>query len=255
MYINNFDPVAFEILSLEIRWYSLAYIFGIIFGWMYIKKKLIKDRTIYKSFDDLIGYLIIGIIIGGRLGYILFYNLKYYLENPIEIFMVWNGGMSFHGGLVGVFVATLIYSKKTKINKYLYLDVIAVSAPIGIFFGRIANFINGELVGKVTNVSWGVIFPTVDNLSRHPSQLYEAFLEGIVLFIILNFIFFKKKYRLGLCASSFCVFYGIFRIVSEIFREPDKHIGNIIEYLTVGMILSSAMIFVGILLYYKKNEK
>ena len=206
MFTNNFDPVAFEIFSLSVRWYSLAYIFGIIFGWLYCKKILIKDNLISKLFEDYISYLIIGIIIGGRLGYVIFYNFTYFLNNPIEIFMIWNGGMSFHGGLIGIFISTLVFSNKYNINKYLFLDLIAVAAPIGIFLGRIANFINSELVGKITNVPWAVIFTKVDNFSRHPSQLYEAFLEGIILFIILNYIFIKKKYKAGICSSAFCIF-------------------------------------------------
>ena len=139
MFINNFDPVAFQILSLEIRWYSLAYIMGIVLGWAYCKKKLIKNKHILSLFDDFITYLIIGVILGGRIGYALFYNLKYYLENPFEILMVWNGGMSFHGGLIGVIAASLIFSRKNNVNPFIFLDLVALSAPIGIFFGRISN--------------------------------------------------------------------------------------------------------------------
>ena len=145
MFINNFDPVAFQIFSFEIRWYSLAYIFGIIFGWLYCKKKLIKDEKLLNLFDDLITYIIIGIILGGRLGYVIFYNLEYYLDNFSEILMIWNGGMSFHGGLIGVIIAVFFYSKKHKINAFIFLDLISLVAPIGIFFGRLSNFINSEL--------------------------------------------------------------------------------------------------------------
>ena len=249
MFINNFDPVAIEIFSLEIRWYSLAYIFGILFGWFYCKKFLIRDKIISSLFDDLITYLIIGIIVGGRLGYVLFYNIKYYLNNVIEILFIWEGGMSFHGGLIGIFFATYLFSRKHKINKYIFLDLISVSAPIGIFFGRIANFINGELIGKATNGSWGVIFPKIDSIPRHPSQLYESFLEGIILFIILNIIFFKKEYKTGTVSFGFLIFYGIFRFISEFFREPDIQIGYIIGSLSMGMALSLLMIFFGIILY------
>ena len=177
MFINNFDPVAFQIISLEIRWYSLAYIIGILLGWAYCKKKLIKDQHILNLFDDYITYLIIGVILGGRLGYTLFYNLRYYLENPFEILMVWNGGMSFHGGLIGVIIATLLFSRKHKVNQFIFLDLVALSAPIGIFFGRIANFINSELIGRETDLPWSVQFILIDNIKRHPSQLYEAFFE------------------------------------------------------------------------------
>ena len=254
MFINNFDPVAFNLFSLEIRWYSLSYIFGIIFGWLYCKKLIIKNDKLKEIFDDLIFYLIIGIIVGGRLGYILFYNLNYYISNFSEIIMIWKGGMSFHGALVGIIVTVILFSKKHKINVFIFLDLIAISAPIGIFFGRIANFINGELVGKVTNVYWGVIFPNVDSISRHPSQLYEAFLEGIVLFFIMNLILFKKNYKTGTCSYMFLIIYGIFRIFSEFFREPDSQIGFIFGSLSMGMLLSLFMIFAGSILYLKKND-
>ena len=166
MFIHNFDPVAIQIFSIEIRWYSLSYIFGILFAWIYSKKILITDKNIRNLFDDLISYLIIGIIIGGRLGYVLFYNLKYYLNNLIEIPMIWLGGMSFHGGLLGILFATIIFSKKHNINKYIFLDLISASAPIGIFLGRISNFINSELYGRETDVFWSVIFTKIDDVSR-----------------------------------------------------------------------------------------
>ena len=249
MFTNNFDPVAFRLFAIDIRWYSLAYIFGILLGWFYCKKFLIKDKVISTLFDDLISYLIIGIIIGGRLGYIVFYNIEYYFNNLIEIFFIWEGGMSFHGGLIGIIFATYLFSRKHKINKYIFLDLISASAPIGIFFGRLANFINGELVGKATNADWGVIFPQIDNILRHPSQLYESFLEGIILFVILNLIFFKKRYKIGTVSFAFLIFYGIFRFLSEFFREPDIQIGYIIGSLSMGMLLSLLMIFFGIILY------
>ena len=254
MFTNNFDPIAFNLFIFEIRWYSLAYIFGILFGWFYCKKFLIKDKVILSLFDDLITYVIIGIILGGRLGYVLFYSLKYYSQNFIEIFFIWEGGMSFHGGLIGIMVATYFYSKKHKINKYIFLDLISVSAPIGLFFGRIANFVNGELVGKATNGTWGVIYPQIDDVPRHPSQLYECFLEGIILFIILNLIYFKKNYITGTVSSAFLFFYGIFRFISEIFREPDAHLGFLIGSLSMGMLLSLLMIFLSIILFYRINE-
>ena len=254
MFTNNFDPVAFNLFAFEIRWYSLAYIFGILFGWFYCKRFLIKDKIIFTLFDDLVTYLIIGIIVGGRLGYILFYNLEYYSQNFIEIFFIWEGGMSFHGGLIGIIMASFIFSKKHNINKYIFLDLISVSAPIGLFFGRVANFINSELIGKATNGSWGVIYLQIDSIPRHPSQLYESFLEGIVLFIIMNLIYFKKKYKTGTVSFAFLFFYGIFRFIAEIFREPDKQLGYLFGSLSMGMLLSLIMIFVSIILFYKKNE-
>ena len=256
MFINNFDPIAIQIFSLEIRWYSLAYIFGIIFAWIYCKKILINDRNYSKLFDDLISYLIIGIILGGRLGYVLFYNLKYYLNNLIEIPMIWQGGMSFHGGLMGVLFATIIFSNKHDVNKYIFLDLIAVSAPIGIFLGRISNFINSELYGRETDVFWSVVFTKVDNLGRHPSQIYEAFFEGIILFFIMLF-FIRKKYLLkpGLISSLFLIFYSLFRFFIEFFRVPDEHLGFIFLNLTMGQIISLIFLFFGFYLFsLKKNE-
>ena len=256
MFINNFDPVAFNLFFLEIRWYSLAYIFGILFGWIYCKKKLIKNENISKLFDDLITYLIIGIIVGGRIGYIIFYNFNYYLENPMEIFMIWNGGMSFHGGLLGVIFTTMIFAQNHKINPYIFLDLIAAVAPIGIFFGRIANFINSELYGKETDLFWGVKFVLIDNLSRHPSQLYEAFLEGIFLFLLLNF-FIKRNYlrNSGLISAIFLIFYSLFRFIAEFFRVPDPQIGYILSNFTLGQFICTVFFLLGTFLFlYKKNE-
>ena len=256
MFINNFDPIAIQFFSLEIRWYSLAYIFGILIGWFYCKKILIKDAIIIKLFDDFISYLIIGIILGGRLGYVIFYNAEYYLKNFYEILMIWQGGMSFHGGLIGVLFATIIFSKKHNVNKYIFLDLISVSAPIGIFLGRISNFINSELYGRETDVFWSVVFTKVDNLSRHPSQMYEAFLEGLILFIIM-FLFTKKNYLLrpGLISSLFLIFYSLFRFAVEFYRVPDEQIGFIFLNLTMGQIISLIFFCFGFYLFsLKKNE-
>ena len=256
MFINNFDPVAIQIFSLEIRWYSLAYIFGILFAWVYCKKILIKDKKISKLFDDLISYVIIGIILGGRLGYVLFYNAKYYLNNLIEIPMIWLGGMSFHGGLIGVLIATIIFSNKYNINKYIFLDLISASAPIGIFFGRISNFINSELYGRETDALWSVVFIKVDNISRHPSQIYEAALEGLILFFIM-FFFTKKNYILkpGLISSLFLIFYSLFRFFIEFYRAPDEHLGFVLLNLTMGQVISLIFLcFAFYLFSTKKNE-
>ena len=256
MFINNFDPVAIQIFSIEIRWYSLAYIFGILIGWLYCKKILIKDKNISKLFDDLISYLIIGIILGGRLGYDIFYNLEYFSSNPIEILMIWQGGMSFHGGLLGVLASTIIYAKKHNVNKFIFLDLIAGSAPIGIFLGRIANFVNSELYGRETNILWSVIFTKIDNITRHPSQIYEALLEGVILFFIL-FFFIKKNYLLkpGLISSLFLIFYSLFRFLVEFFRVPDEQVGFIYLNLTIGQIISLIFLSFGFYLFFiKKNE-
>jgi phosphatidylglycerol:prolipoprotein diacylglycerol transferase len=256
MFTNNFDPVAFQFFSLEIRWYSLAYIAGITLGWLYCKKKLIKNPDVLVIFDDYITYLIIGIILGGRMGYALFYNSAYYMTNPIEILMVWHGGMSFHGGVIGVIIASKLFSIKYKTNQFIFLDLVALSAPIGIFFGRIANFINSELYGRATDVSWSVQFAVIDNVKRHPSQLYEAFLEGVVLFFILGY-FFKKNYlkKPGQVSGLFLIFYSLFRFFTEYFRSPDLQIGYLIFHLTLGQLISAASIVLGTLLFFiKKNE-
>ena len=255
MFINNFDPVAFQIFSLVIRWYSLSYIVGIMLGWLYCKKLLIKDEKLLKLFDDFITYLIIGIIVGGRLGYVIFYNPTYYSKNLLEIFMIWNGGMSFHGGVLGTMFATYIFSKKNKINSFLFLDLISISAPIGIFLGRVSNFINSELYGKETNLPWSVKFQKIDNIDRHPSQIYEAFFEGIILFILLNFIFKKYFFKSpGSISSLFIIFYSLFRFIIEYTREPDSQLGFVYLNLTFGQIISVIFFVVGISIFYKKNE-
>ena len=255
MFTINLDPVAFQVFSFEIRWYSLAYIAGILLGWLYCKKKLIKDNILLNLFDDFITYLIIGVILGGRLGYALFYNLSYYFENPIEIFMVWNGGMSFHGGLIGVIIASMLFSKKNNMNHFVFLDFVALTAPIGIFFGRLANFINSELYGIPVELPWAVTFAQIDNLARHPSQLYEAILEGIILFLIL--LYFRKKNYLekpGLISALFLIFYSVFRLIVEFFRVPDEQLGYLLFSLSMGQIISLIFILFGIILFYFKNE-
>ena len=263
MYTHNLDPVLMNLGFLSIRWYSLAYIFGILLGWWLGKKiiiRILRDLNFkfnLKEFDDLITYLIISIIIGGRLGYVLFYNFNYYVTNPLEIIKVWEGGMSFHGALIGIIYATYLFSKKRNVPTFFLLDIIACVSPIGIFLGRIANFINGELVGKITDVPWGVIFPAIDMSMRHPSQLYEAILEGLILFLILNTYVFRKKYEIGNCSSLFLIYYGFFRILSEFFREPDIQLGYFFNYLSMGTILSFFMILIGFIIlinFRKKNE-
>ncbi|MDB2678757.1 prolipoprotein diacylglyceryl transferase [Candidatus Pelagibacter bacterium] len=255
MFINNFDPVAFQIMSFEIRWYSLAYILGIVIGWTLCKKIFIKNSDISEKFDDYITYLIIGIILGGRLGYVIFYNFSYYFENILDIFKIWQGGMSFHGGLLGVIASSYIFAKKNNQNIFSYLDQVSLVAPIGIFFGRLANFINSELYGTTTDVPWSVIFIKVDNLSRHPSQLYEAILEGIILFLILIY-FINKNYlkKPGLISGLFLIYYSLFRFFVEFFRVPDEQIGYLILDLTMGQIISLLFAATGIILFYLKNE-
>ncbi len=249
MFINNFDPVAIQFFSFEIRWYSLAYIVGILFGWILSKKIFISNIEIKVKFDDYITFLILGIIIGGRLGYIFFYNFGYYSTNLLDIFKIWQGGMSFHGGLIGIIISSIWFAKKNNQNPFQYLDIVSLVAPIGIFFGRIANFINSELYGIETNLPWGVKFIQVDDLYRHPSQLYEAFFEGIILFIIL--LYFRNKGLMktpGLISGLFLIFYSIFRFVIEFFRAPDLQIGYLFLNLTMGQIVSLIFFLIGILI-------
>jgi len=266
MFIHNLNPVFINFGFFEIRWYSLAYILGIVIGW-WLGKKIINFKLKNvgtnvdikaDSFDDLISYIIISTILGGRIGYVLFYNLSYYLNNPLDIFKIWQGGMSFHGALIGIILGTYIFSNSNKIKTFFFLDVIACVAPIGLFFGRIANFINAELYGKPASVFWSVIFPNIDNTPRHPSQLYEAALEGIVLFSILIYLsIFVKNIRIGVISSLFLIFYGIFRIFAEQFREPDIQIGYILDKFSLGSALSTIMILIGAYIFLKiyKNEE
>ena len=259
MFNNNFDPIAFNFLIFEIRWYSIAYILGILLGWVYIKKFIIQDSAIKKLFDNYISYLIIGIILGGRLGYVLIYNLKYYLFDPIKIIYIWEGGMSFHGGLAGVIIVSYIFCKTHKLNTFTFLDFISLSAPIGIFFGRLANFLNSELYGRQTDILWSVKFLKIDNLDRHPSQIYEAIFEGLILFIILNFLL-KSFIRIpGKISCFFLIFYSLFRFIIEFTREPDLQIGLIFKILSIGQVISIFTLIVGFILYYflrnNKNEE
>ena len=265
MIVHNFNPVLVDLGILQIRWYSIAYILGIIIGWFYAsiiikfnsRNKHIFGQVQKTDFDDLITYLVLGIILGGRLGYVVFYNLEYYIQNFSEIFMLWKGGMSFHGGLLGVVFAIFIFSKNNSFFKYC--DIVSCVAPIGLFFGRIANFINGELFGKASNLPWAVIFPNGGGIARHPSQIYEAILEGIVLFIIINFLALKKNLisKDGYIAGIFLVLYSVLRIFAENFREPDRHLGYFLNYFSMGSLLSFLTLIFGfaIIFFAKKNEQ
>ncbi len=260
----SISPIMLSLGPLEIRWYSLAYIIGFLFSWIYIRKlsfnKYLYDRKSSfdsKLVDDLVFYSVIGLILGARLGYIVFYNLEFYLQNPLNTFYVWEGGLSFHGGLIGIIIAALYTSKIYKTLFFELSDLICVSAPVGIFLGRISNFINGELYGRPSSTFFGIIFPTADNQYRHPSQLYEAFLEGILLFIILNIsiFFFKTLSRPGYVSGLFLSFYGLFRFLVEFSREPDIQVGYIYTFLTMGMILSIPMIISGIIIMIVSSKK
>ena len=255
----SIDPVILSISFIDIRWYSLAYIFGLIFG-LYLIKKLnkIKGNIIsVNELDNFFLWAVLGIIIGGRIGYVFFYQTKLFIDNPLYIFEIWNGGMSFHGGLAGISLSIYIFTKIKNIE-FLYLsDLVSVVAPIGLFFGRIANFINTELIGKPTDFFISVIYPSIDNQPRHPSQLYEAFFEGIVLFIILYFYFFKSK-NTGLISGMFLILYSLFRFLIEFLREPDSHLGLFFNFISMGQILCIPISIFGITLifynvYKRKN--
>tara|TARA_B100001059_G_scaffold20014_1_gene16269 strand:+ start:1867 stop:2658 length:792 start_codon:yes stop_codon:yes gene_type:complete len=251
----NINPIAIDIGIIKIRWYALSYICGILLSWLLILK-IIKTKNIKvsnKNISDLISNCMIGIIVGGRLGYVIFYNPEYYISNLLEILKIWNGGMSFHGGFIGVVIAVIYTSNTYKIPVMVFSDLISIVSPIGIFFGRIANFINGELYGKITNHKYGIIFPKGGSLPRHPSQLYEAFFEGLLLFIILWLLtktsnILEKK---GLITGCFIFLYGVFRFFVEILREPDLHIGYLYFDLSMGQLLSLPMILIGLYLINK----
>jgi len=246
----NINPVAIDLGIIQIRWYAISYIAGIFLSWGLILN-IIKFKNLKvdnKVISELISNSMIGIIIGGRLGYVIFYNPDYYLNNLLEIFKLWNGGMSFHGGFIGVIFAVIYSSKISKTPILILADLIAIVAPIGIFFGRLANFINGELYGRITNHSFGMIFPNAGNSPRHPSQLYEAFFEGFLLFIImLLFIKFTNILnKKGLITALFLSCYGSFRFMIEFFREPDANIGLLYFNFSMGQLLSLPMIIVGL---------
>lgn len=256
------DPVALSIGPVVIRWYALAYMVGFIGGWYATKQFLKKYTSPYlkpEHFDDLVTWVVIGVILGGRFGYIAFYNAEYYLSHGLDIFKIWQGGMSFHGGLIGVIVAMILFAWKNGIPFFALSDRVAVVTPIGLFFGRIANFINAELYGRVaTDVPWAVQFPNAD-LPRHPSQIYEALSEGLILFVILVFLQ-KRDYireRIGILSGTFLSGYAIFRFLIEFTREPDAHLGFIgFGVLSMGQILCLPMLLAGlaIILYAFKRH-
>jgi len=247
------SPVALDLHYVQIRWYSLAYIAGIILAWWYVTRLLRQPGAPMASrhVDDLVFYATLGILLGGRLGYVLFYQLDHYLKNPGEIFKLWNGGMSFHGGAIGVSLAIIYLARKNRLNLLRVADYIACATPIGLFLGRIANFVNGELWGRVTDVPWAMIFPDdKTGLPRHPSQLYEAGLEGIGLFLLLAFLFWRTdaRYQPGKLTGAFLLGYGVIRVALENVRAPDVDLGFIYGPITMGQILSAPMIIGGIYL-------
>ena len=253
------DPVLINIGPLAIRWYALAYIAGIFFAWWYAKR-LARNAGLWggagapmtvTDLDDFVAWAAVGVVVGGRVGYVLFYDLAHYIAAPGDILAVWHGGMSFHGGFLGMILAMTLFARSRAIPVWSLIDVVATGVPVGLGLGRLANFINGELWGRVTDVPWGVLFPTAPDggdLPRHPSQLYEAALEGVVLFIVLRIAThrYHKLATRGFVSGVFCCGYGVARTIAEFFREPDIQIGYLAGGLTMGMLLSIPMIFFGI---------
>lgn len=254
--IDPISPVAFSVFGLDIRWYALAYIAAFIVGYIllikFTKSERAEIRLSKKQSDDLLTAVILGVILGGRLGYVLFYNLAFFLAHPLEIFAVWHGGMSFHGGLLGVIIATFLFARKEKINAWKILDILAVIAPIGLFFGRIANFINMEVMGRPTESVLGVFFNGYSDVPRHPSPLYEAATEGLLLFIIMISLyrFTGLRKRAGALSGILGMGYATFRIICEMFRAPDVQIGFLTSWgLTMGQLLSAVMFIAGLVIF------
>ncbi|HLA20890.1 MAG TPA: prolipoprotein diacylglyceryl transferase [Pseudolabrys sp.] len=253
------DPVLVQLGPFAIRWYALAYIFGILLGWAYARA-LLRSETLWGGnasknlapmslvdFDDFVLWVTLGIILGGRIGYVLFYNLPYFAAHPLEIFQLWQGGMSFHGGFTGCVVAVILFARKRGIPMLSLGDITCAVAPIGIFLGRLANFINSELWGRPADVPWAMIFPNGGPLPRHPSQLYEAFLEGLVLFAVLALLVRAGALkRPGLIIGSFAVVYAIARSTSEFFRQPDAQLGFLWGGATMGQLLSVPLLLAGV---------
>jgi phosphatidylglycerol:prolipoprotein diacylglycerol transferase len=266
----DFDPVIFEFGPFAIRWYSLAYIAGLVIGWRYCRRLAVRSPARFTTedlpaeateaqiqeheereaavFDDFLLWATLGVILGGRLGFVLFYNPGYFLSHPLEILKIWQGGMSFHGGLLGVVAAQVIFAWRRNIPLIAQADIIAAAAPIGLFLGRIANFINGELYGRATDAPWAMIFPSdPDQLPRHPSQLYEAGLEGLVLFFVLfALVKLGALARTGLLTGAFLIGYALSRLSVEFFRQPDAHLGFLLGGATMGQLLSLPMLFAGL---------
>jgi phosphatidylglycerol:prolipoprotein diacylglycerol transferase len=246
----DIKPEIFSIGPFAIRWYALAYIAGLLIGWQIMRRVCTQPPRVLspQKVDDFLLWAAIGVILGGRLGYVLFYKPAFFLQNPLQIFTLWEGGMSFHGGLLGVIVAILAFSRRQGIHPFLLSDMMAIVTPIGLFFGRIANFINGELWGRPSDVPWAMVFPRGGPFARHPSQLYQAAFEGILLFLLLLAVWkwSDGRRRPGLLTGVFCMGYAVARVVGEIFREPDAFLGFLVgDWLTMGMLLSLPVLAFG----------
>ena len=265
MQFPNFDPVIFQIGPLAIRWYALAYVAGILLGWQYAVR-LVKNARLWggqtpvangEQIDDLILWITLGVIVGGRIGYILFYAPNLIWDDPLEIFQVWKGGLSFHGGFLGVVTAVILFARANRMDMFKLGDLVAPAVPIGLFFGRIANFINGELWGRPTSVPWGIQFPAAGIEYRHPSQIYEALLEGLVLFLILRFATHRLLWlqRRGAVCGLFMIGYGLFRVSLESVREPDAQMLPFLrDVVTMGTLLSIPMLLVGVWMVWRARQ-
>lgn len=246
------DPVALQLGPIAIRWYALAYMAGLLIGWRYMRLVAAWPPRVLdgKAVDDFLLWATFAIIFGGRLGYVLFYQPVHFLENPADIVAVWKGGMSFHGGLLGMVLAIVLFARRQRVSVLALADRVACVVPIGLFFGRLANFINGELFGRATDAPWGIVFPGAGSAPRHPSQLYEAALEGIVLFVILWLASRSERIRAryGLLTGLFLCGYAVFRSTAELFREPDAHIGFLAGGVTMGQLLSLPLLLAGLFL-------
>jgi len=254
------DPVLIQLGPFAIRWYALAYIAGLVIGWRIMRHVCQQPPRLLTpaKIDDFLLWAALGVILGGRLGYVLFYKPSYFIENPLQILTLWEGGMSFHGGLLGVILAIVLYALRNGVSPLMLSDLVAIVAPIGLFFGRIANFINGELWGRVADVPWAMVFPRGGPLPRHPSQLYQATFEGILLFALV-FVVWKLsdgRRRPGLLTGTFCMGYGAARIAGEFFREPDSFMGFVLgtSWLTMGMVLSLPVLLFGLALIVRARR-
>lgn len=252
MKFPEIDPVFLKIGPLQFRWYGLMYVLSFLATYFILKGEAKRKNLPLNSDDisDLLFHGALGVVLGGRLGYILFYNLGFYLQNPLKLLAVWEGGMSFHGGFLGVITAFAIYARRKKISFWIIIDMAAQCAPVGLGLGRIGNFINGELYGKGTNVPWGMIFPGSDGIPRHPSQLYEAFLEGLVLFLLVRFAA-RHSTATGIAGWTFVSGYGLFRFIVEFFRQPDAQMGTYLGLFSMGQLLSLPMFLLGSWMVYK----
>jgi phosphatidylglycerol---prolipoprotein diacylglyceryl transferase len=254
------DPIALQLGPLAVRWYSLAYVAGILLGWWLILREHAQrplPGLTPKAIDNMVIAAVLGIMLGGRLGFVLFYKPDYFLAHPGEIFHIWEGGMSFHGGFLGFIIAFYLFCRKYNIGYLALMDLMAVAAPIGLFCGRIANFINGELYGRVTDVPWGMVFPHGGELPRHPSQLYEAGLEGVALFTVLLLLlkFTRVRQKTGMLCGIFLAGYALSRITVEFFREPDAYLGFLAGGVTMGQLLSLPMLLLGLYLIWRTKKQ